>query len=335
MRTDPHRPGAIIPADYTFVIWYSCATTVDGWPQPSIGINCELDRAQFDPVPGVPGYSRFVRSGQHNADGNCCVVGLHRAGVKWAPTGNTGHCSVCGAYFVYGEVWLHEPTGEHIHLGHTCAEKYQMLVDLSELEEFRKEQKALRATVHLKKLKQERIDAFLEANPGLRDALTEGQLPANEEHLSKDVVQKKYVMRDLSGKLQQYSSLTDNQVALALRLAEEIRNPLPPEVHVPAPTGRVTVEGEVVSVKQYESQFGTNWKMTVKVREVGGVWLCWVSVPSSIHDEYGHARMYEDGLRGWLRGKRVRFCATLERGNEEHFAFGKRPTQARILELTT
>ncbi len=42
-RTDPHRPGAIIATDYEQVLYYSLATTQDGWPIPSIGVNCELD----------------------------------------------------------------------------------------------------------------------------------------------------------------------------------------------------------------------------------------------------------------------------------------------------
>jgi hypothetical protein len=137
-RTDPHRPGAIVPADYEHVLSYNGATSQDGWPVPSFGINCELDGRTWRDAEGnvVPQSSRkAVRcvNGKHADDGRCCVMGLlHVADVRMV--GNACRCTVCGTEFVYGEVWLHVPTGEHVHVGHICGRKYELLADRSAFE---------------------------------------------------------------------------------------------------------------------------------------------------------------------------------------------------------
>ena len=56
--------------------------------------------------------------------------------------------------------------------------------------------------------------------------------------------------------------------------------------------------------------------MTVKVTTADGVYLVWSTVPAAINPR---------------RGDRVRFTATLSRGRDSHFAFGKRPSKASIL----
>src|ERR1041384_3258964 len=93
-RTDPHRTGAIVPADYDYVLSYNLSTSEDGVRVPSFRVNCQLDRRVYDAD------GRIVRNGEHDADGRCCVVGLNGiARVAWAPTGGTGKCSVCGAAY--------------------------------------------------------------------------------------------------------------------------------------------------------------------------------------------------------------------------------------------
>lgn len=78
-RTDAHRPSAIIPTDYVFVLHYSL------------------------PIGGI-GF-------------NTAALTELRASAKFAATGGIGKCSVCGACYNHGEVWLHVPTNEHIHGG--------------------------------------------------------------------------------------------------------------------------------------------------------------------------------------------------------------------------
>ena len=96
MRTDLHRPGAIVPAHYVYVLSYSLPTFENGWPIPAINVDLILKLKQ-----------------EPNA--------------IFAKTGGVGKCSVCGAHFIYGDLWRHTFSGEYIHLGHDCADKYSLL----------------------------------------------------------------------------------------------------------------------------------------------------------------------------------------------------------------
>jgi hypothetical protein len=307
-RTDPHRPGAIIPVDYEYVLWYSFATMVDGWPQPSSGVNCELDRRteRLD----ANGKLLEVINGKHNADGRCCVVGLHQAGLRFAKIAresgsSTGKCDVCGAHFVYGEVWQHTPTGELIHIGHDCADKYNLVADRTAWEQWHATQKRERATAVLAREKAKARDAFILEHAGLAEAFD----------LRKGDGKAQGILSDLYSKLHTYGSLSEKQIAFALKLAAEIKNPPPPEKHVPAPTGRVTFDGEIVGVKTVDGLYGETTKITVKVTTPDGTWLAWLTAPNALFS--GDTA---------LRGRQARFTATLTRSDrDEHFAFGKRP----------
>lgn len=98
------------------------------------------------------------------------------------------------------------------------------------------------------------------------------------------------------------------------------------EVNTPAPEGVVVVVGNVVSVKYHDNAYGGGFKMTVKVATDKGVWLCWGSVPSGLLDR--------DGDEAELKGKTVKFTATLKRGNDAHFALFSRPRKAEVLTET-
>ncbi len=307
-RTDPHRPGAIVPGEYVHVLSYNGATTEDGWPVPSFGINCELDRRTHER--DAEGKVTKTINGKHDPDGRCCIIGLlHVAKVKWAPTGSTGQCTACGSHFVYGEVWRHEPTGEHIHLGNVCGAKYGLMVDRSAFEMAAGRAKAAAAKEIQRERNAEERAEFLAKHPGLEEALA-------EDH---------GILRDIASRFKAYRSLSDKQVALALKIADEVRNPPPAEKHVPAPieSGRQAVRGRVVSLKSYEGQFGTSLKMTVKIETPAGTWLAWGTCPSSICP----------AVRGGCdRGDVVEFTAKLKPGRDEHFALFSRPTKAWVVE---
>lgn len=81
------------------------------------------------------------------------------------------------------------------------------------------------------------------------------------------------------------------------------------------PTGRLVIEGVVLSKKSQESAYGTSWKMLVE----GDGWKVWGTVPESIFWEVE-------------KGVRVRFTATVEASeDDEAFGFYKRPTKAEIV----
>lgn len=95
-----------------------------------------------------------------------------------------------------------------------------------------------------------------------------------------------------------------------------------------APSGRMTVEGRVVSVTARESErWGTRYGMTLRLRNGTTVWS---SVPRSLDEAVG----MEPKM---LRGHRVRFTATFEpsgpRSASGHsvFAFARRPRDAQML----
>jgi hypothetical protein len=204
-----------------------------------------------------------------------------------------------------------------------CADKYSLFGDRSEWERWHSEQTRLRSLAAKEKRFKKAAHEFLDSQPELKAAFD--ALPAQEPDPKNPSCylpdpRPVAILRDMLRKLNQYGSLSQAQIDFALRLSAELARPKeekPEEVHVPAPTGRVEVQGVVVSVKGHESDWGYTEKMTVKVETPDGSWLCWATVPSCLDVE---------------RGNRIAFTATLEPGREPHFAFAKRPSKARVVE---
>jgi len=206
-RTDPHRPGVIVPADYEPVLSYDLPSTQDGMPMPSYHVNCQLDRRrQWRDESG----KTHVEAGEHDADGTCCVVGLlHIARVPFSPHGGTGKCSICGAAFVEGAVWRHAPSGEHIHVGHICADKYELMADWSK-DELERDRQRARTAVEITRLRgEEARRRFLGEHPGLEEAL-------GADHR---------IVRDIAARFGTFHTLSDKQVALVLKIADEASHP--------------------------------------------------------------------------------------------------------------
>lgn len=310
-RTDSHRPAAIVPADYEYVLSYNGATSSGGWPIPSFGINCELDRRWEEKDSEG---KTVIHNGKHNENGQCCVIGLlHVAKVAFAGIGATCKCSVCGAAFIYGDVWKHVPTGEHIHLGHTCAAKYSLLADRSayELQLGRLQAAAAKEIIKAKNL--EERQAFLDGNPGLEVAL-------QTDHP---------IVKDISARFQEYRKLSDKQVTLVLKLAAEANKPAEEKeklVAAPAVAGRLTFEGTIVSAKVTDGYYGTAYKFTVKVVTPEGNWLAWGTCPRTLVDSCTNTDpgVKTPGLKS-LVGRSVKVTAGLKPGRDAHFALLQRP----------
>ncbi len=301
-RTDIHRPGAIVPADYVGVLDYALASSSDGVRVPALGVNCELERA----VVAADGTRTL---GEHHPSGRCCVLGLRTiAKVPFVATGGCGKCSICGATYTYGSVWRHEPTGEHLHVGHDCADKYEMLMDHSAFELEHGRLKRASAIQLIRERNAADRAEFLAAHPGLPEAFA--LVAEGKAHP---------ILRDLAAQFQTLPYLSDKQVALALKLAREALAPAEEaERYVAAPTGTVEFEGVVVSAKGYDSVYGVTTKITVRVETPAGSWLAWGTVPASIHSAVGHENRR-------LRGARVRIKAALKAGRDAHFALMGRP----------
>lgn len=290
-RTDPHRPGAIVPADYTYIRSYELPRRTDGWPCPSFGLNCEIERRVLDAE------GRIVHSGEHDADGMCCIAGMYLiAKVPFAEQGGTSKCSVCGTWFARGDVWRHNPTGEHVHLGWCCAEKYSLLVDRSEFELKAERWKRAQARAIKTELSKRARAEFLAKHEGLQEAL-------ETDH---------HIVQDIKGRFKEHCSLSDAQVTLVFKIARE-RAGRSEEKTVPAPRGdgRITFRGTVVSVRDQETAYGFQTKCTIKVTTDAGVWLAWGTLPS--------------GCSGARRGDVVEITARLRPGRDAYFALMNRP----------
>lgn len=277
-RTDPHRPSAIIPFDYVYVLSYS------------------LPSARGDP--GYMGaWRRFVLGAEASGD---------------APTyfGGLGQCGVCGASYRHGDLWRHTPTDAYVHVGHDCADKYSMLASREEWDAWHVADRKRRA-VAIKEERHKKAQLAREAAAAAyRAAHPELEAALQVDHP---------ILRDMANKIVRFGSLSEKQVDFALRLSAEVleRANRPAENHVPAPIGRVTFAGEVVSVKTHESEdWGPTLKMTVKVTTPEGIWLAWMTVPSSVERVE--------------RGDSIEVTATLSHGKDPFFAFGKRPTLKKI-----
>ena len=98
------------------------------------------------------------------------------------------------------------------------------------------------------------------------------------------------------------------------------------------PEGRMVIEGEVVSVKWKDSDYGGSLKMTVKTDHG---YLVWGSVPSTL---CSMETIVSDGEDSWTeyrdvgRGDRVRFTGTVTPSDtDKKFGFFKRPTKAELI----
>lgn len=118
------------------------------------------------------------------------------------------------------------------------------------------------------------------------------------------------VARDMLKKLRDFGSMSPNAVTFVQSMAKACSAP-------PAPSGKVTFKGTIVSTKSRESQFGVQYKMVVESEEG---WKVWTTIPAALFEAvegYGLDR---------FKGLKVEITCTLERSKDDpSFAFGKRP----------
>lgn len=233
-----------------------------------------------------------------------------------------GKCLHCGKYLHWFVLFQDIRTGLYITTGTTCAEELH-LDDRGALIRKKIGERVERSR------KLAKIDARY---PGLRQEL---ERVSQEGNRHRAYFHK--LLDDMVYKINRYLDLSDRQAAVckrflsegldkieqwdAERAAQKANEPAPS----PAPTGRVTVTGKVLTVKEYEvedpwgSRYGDGMKTIYKmlVQDDRG-FKVWGSLPSNIS--------------GAQRGDRVTFAAALEpKTDDPTFAFYKRPTKASVI----
>lgn len=304
-RTDCHRPGAIIPADYRYVLSYALPTTRDGARVPAIGINCEIDRRKLDEK-GI-----LIANGEHNVNHRCCIVALKATGVRWARHGSPGKCDVCGAAFSYGDVWEHTPTGELVMFGHDCADKYALLADRADFDARLDMERRRTAAEITRQLRVEARAKLFHEHPDL-DAAFAINHP---------------IIRDIVGRFTQYGQISPAQIELVRKIALGINTPKPeePKATMPWEAGRQLVEATVLGVKWQENDYGGTWKVLLRD---GAHRKLWMTLPSLTHHD-GSYYVPEE-----LKGATIACTVSVEPSRDDPgFGFGKRPTKAAVTAL--
>jgi hypothetical protein len=173
----------------------------------------------------------------------------------------------------------HTPTGQVVQVGETCLEN-RFSVATADFRAMKKAAEEARAGQRV----QNAVAAFVEKNPDLAWMASEAQ--------TAEVAGSSWFVVDVARKLRAYGDLSERQVDAvkkavvreaefqarkkvrdAERAVEEASRP-----HAPVPTGRITVTGQVVSVREPdESAQFPSYKMLV--RDDKG-FKVWGSVPS-------------------------------------------------------
>lgn len=243
--------------------------------------------------------TQITKPGFTRQPGPCSRCGGQGGGSQWSHTGYT--CFRCrGAgqepngykTYTYPADWTEQAMTEHY-------EARQAKLNAN-----RDARQARKATALA-----EAKAAFLAGHPALAELVERG----SEDTFIKDIL----------SKLALYGVLTERQVEAVL--SADARNAERAAIKaqeaaeaLPVPTGKVTITGEIVSVKWQESVYGGSLKMLVK----GQGWKVWGSVPRSL----------DVAENTPLPGRTVTFTATVEASEKDaSFGFFKRPTKASVV----
>ena len=288
-RNDVHAPTNLVTEDYDFLAL--------------------IDHDQNESTEGAA-----------TAERQAVMQSILAQGYRMASVHHAGQCDHCGSHLRYAALMLHKPSSTVIEVGETCLDN-RFSVATAEFQKARKNAELARAKHRIVAAR----NAFVSENPDLA-FLNTGEIP--------EVLDWCEFVHDIGRKLRTYGDLSDAQVSAVRKVyASSVKRESEKVAEIPesladAPTGRVVVEGTVVSTKWQESQYGDTLKMLVKVTESDeSTWKLWVSVPSSLHRDY-----FDEVSGAWVdmnvnRGDVVKIRVTVTPSdNDPSFAFGSRPT---------
>lgn len=289
-RTDAHRPSAINPDEYTFVAFGHMRQD-----PISIALN-----------PGEVIYQRRLLE-EHMA----------RTGGQFSAHEHGGSCHVCGAHAIYTIIWHHAPTNTYIKTGEDCARNMDMGFDANGFSAWRSAICDARQVYAGKR----KAEVFL-ADEGLTPCWDIFNTPypvwpaalPYEETTIRDIVSKLVKYGSISGK--QCEFLHGLVQRIANRAAIAAKREAEKAMAADCPSGRMVIEGVVLSTKTQDSMYGTQFKMLVK--HASG-FKVWGTIPSG-----GNLDM---------KGCTVRFMATVEPSKDDRtFGFYSRPTKFSVVD---
>jgi hypothetical protein len=280
-RTDIHRPSAIDVNEYEYVAFEYIKTEDLG--------DC--------------GFLKSERA----------IIKAHmdRTGGTYSRHEHGGNCHICGAHAIYTVLFYHELTNTYIRTGQDCAEKLEFAIG-GDMNAFRT---ALKDALELQAGKRKALAVLTEAGH-------EAAWPiytANEYQVGG----KEETIIDIVGKLVRYGSVSEKSInylgsllyQIANRATIEAERKAQTDAAAPVPSGRIVIEGIVLTTRVDDTPYGTVTKMLVQ-HDTG--WKVWGSKPSSLNV---------------TRGARIRFTATVEASPTDlKFGFYSRPSKATMME---
>ena len=320
-RNDKHAPATIDPALYTY------ERTVD-----LKGPEISTEMRKFNP--GAAKAIEDAWQAEYDALIERCKGGGH--------TGNflvKGTCDHCGSYFIYGAEFRHE-NGEHIVVGHVCADKTLGECDRRTLD--RKRAAAARKTT-AERVKRETWAAAYIIEHNLTDAFSAAR--RNTDSWGGGV------LADMYERLGQYGRpLSEKQSALVAKIVTEMDTPAQTDCDfcgqeghvakdctnrhaVPVTDARIEINAIIRTCRTEEGQYGTSWKALYET--VDGFRL-WGTIPNALFDALRENTEGSVDYEKDFRGVAVNFFAKVTRSDrDDTFGFINRPTKASIVDPTT
>lgn len=236
-------------------------------------------------------------------------------------------CGGTGTYFGHGVCFRCGGTGKD-----PSAKSYRILTPATEAqaqavnaEIARREGVNAKATATRQAKKASKRDAFINGNPALKSYVEiRSARDAGDKHAAAILNDLPAFAHDIAQKCLNFDRMSEAQhkaLEKCLNLTEDrivernAKRDAENAAAADAPAGRVEVTGEVLSIKTYDGDFGTTYKMLVKSTEGFKVFT---SIPAAIRDDV-------------QKGTIVTFTATLAPSHDDpKFAKGSRPSKASI-----
>ena len=218
------------------------------------------------------------------------------------------NCGHCGARIRYAGVLTHKDSREIIYAGEECLSNRFHELSKAEFQRLREQAKLNRDRMK----KQEKIDQIIKDHPMLGEDTTG---------------LRNHFLSDIQDRLERTGKLSDKQITAfekALPKAKEwkVQRDIENANSKDAPTGRVEVTGKILKIKDIENDYFNSLTSKMTLQTTDG-WKLWVTVPESLYNDCGGFTLNEDTI-----SMTVDITPSKD---DSKFAFGKRPTKAKIV----